>query len=928
MKKFLSLALALVMALSLVTISAGAKEFKDDSSIKYDEAVAVISAIGVVDGYTDGNFNPQNTLTRGAAAKIICNLILGPTTASALPADTAPFKDVPANHEFAGYIAYCAQQGIINGYSDGSFRPAGTLDGYSFMKMLLGALGYEGSIEGFTGANWSTNVAKLALGIGLDDDNDDFVGSKAVTREEACLYAFNALQADMVEYDSRTTVNVGGAEVTIAGSKAEKILQRDSGYKNTMNDGTSTQEPVLQFAEKYFDDLKKDDTSDDFGRPATTWKLKNEEIGTYACIGDLVATFTNKVTKAKIYNAIGKTVYDDLTDAKAPASLTVYMDGAVINSEKNGDKTITTPATIWVDKNDTGRIGNGKTTATNNGNGTLTEVYVDDDSNTTIVMINTYVFQATEDYSASKEEVKIADAGDSNNTVTKTVDGKIVSTSITVPLTTYTLDIDDSDDFDITDVKEDDYILINAVKNSDGRYEPKIAVVAEQVSGNVDSYTVNDSVTVDGTDYSYATTTLDDGEVKGEINSADSDVVLVLDAYGYVIAVDESNGTGNYVFISATDKSALSSNVKANAYFVDGTNAEITLKKVDKSTTTSKLMAAKGWYTYSKDSNDKYTLIAISGSKYATETSFEVFADCELTDNGLRYLTTNGKTKLAKVGETEGVRANADTVFVIEDADGDIDVYTGVKNVPDTKLAPTYVEVEEDGVTKSKPVNAIMGYVYKTDGKYATYVFISLKDTNSKIVDSASDDSYIFVIAFDKTLGDKEDTYYRYKAIQKNEEGRWVETKILTDDKDYDLGLYSKIKKSASTGRITGMDPVDIGEPNSKCFRDDMTAVKVAYSSGILSIGRKDYSVDSDTEIVLFLDYKYGSPKDEDIQAIMTDADADYQIDGNITASSLKSILSGYTVSGEFYAITDDDRDDSDTLDYLFVHVDGATPIA
>ena len=220
MKKFLSLALALVMALSLVTISAGAKEFKDDSSITYDEAVAVISEIGVVDGYTDGNFNPQNVLTRGAAAKIICNLILGPTTASALPADTAPFKDVPANHEFAGYIAYCAQQGIINGYSDGSFRPSATLDGYSFMKMLLGALGYDGSIEGFTGGNWSTNVAKLALGIGLDDGNDEFVGSKAVTREEACLYAFNALQADMVDYDSKTSVSVGGAEVVITGSKA------------------------------------------------------------------------------------------------------------------------------------------------------------------------------------------------------------------------------------------------------------------------------------------------------------------------------------------------------------------------------------------------------------------------------------------------------------------------------------------------------------------------------------------------------------------------------------------------------------------------------------------------------------------------------------------------------------------------------------
>ena len=49
MKKFLSLALALVMTMSLVTVSAGAKDFTDDSKIVYDEAVAVISEIGVVD---------------------------------------------------------------------------------------------------------------------------------------------------------------------------------------------------------------------------------------------------------------------------------------------------------------------------------------------------------------------------------------------------------------------------------------------------------------------------------------------------------------------------------------------------------------------------------------------------------------------------------------------------------------------------------------------------------------------------------------------------------------------------------------------------------------------------------------------------------------------------------------------------------------
>ena len=162
MKKFLSLVLALVMTMSLVTVSAGAKDFSDDDSITYQEAVDVISEIGVVDGYTGGDFKPTDVLTRGAAAKIICNLILGPTTASALSAGTAPFKDVPVTNTFAGYITYCSQQGIISGYADGTFRPTGTLSGNAFMKMLLGALGYDSSIEGYTGPNWQVSVIKQA----------------------------------------------------------------------------------------------------------------------------------------------------------------------------------------------------------------------------------------------------------------------------------------------------------------------------------------------------------------------------------------------------------------------------------------------------------------------------------------------------------------------------------------------------------------------------------------------------------------------------------------------------------------------------------------------------------------------------------------------------------------------------------------------
>ena len=94
MKKFLSLVLALVMTMSLATISAGATEYKDltdKDEIQYEEAVAVLNRIGIITGYEDGSFRPETELTRGAAAKIIVSLMIGPEAASALPNDTSPY---------------------------------------------------------------------------------------------------------------------------------------------------------------------------------------------------------------------------------------------------------------------------------------------------------------------------------------------------------------------------------------------------------------------------------------------------------------------------------------------------------------------------------------------------------------------------------------------------------------------------------------------------------------------------------------------------------------------------------------------------------------------------------------------------------------------------------------------------------------------
>jgi len=276
MKKFLSLVLALVMTMSLVTV-AGAS-FTDAADVNYDEAVDVMTALEVVGGYADGSFNPEGTLTRGAAAKIICNILVGPETAATLVANAAPFADVPANHTFAGYIAYCVNEGIISGYADGTFRPAATLTGYAFMKMLLGAIGYNSAV--YTGTNWAINVAKDVVNADLDNGLEGkFNGNKALTREEACLYAFNALNAYTASYSEGSKVTVGGVEVVTGAGDVEvsdtELLRHVKFEDLTKNNAKKDTDTV-----KY----------DALGRPAVIWYFDGEKIGTYAETADLVIT--------------------------------------------------------------------------------------------------------------------------------------------------------------------------------------------------------------------------------------------------------------------------------------------------------------------------------------------------------------------------------------------------------------------------------------------------------------------------------------------------------------------------------------------------------------------------------------------------------------------------------------------------------------
>ena len=94
MKKFLSLVLALTMMMSLVTINAGAKNSRTTRiriTMNHRRDFRNWSCRTAI----PTQLQAPGTLTRGQPPKIICNLILGPTTAGELHADTAPTRTCP-----------------------------------------------------------------------------------------------------------------------------------------------------------------------------------------------------------------------------------------------------------------------------------------------------------------------------------------------------------------------------------------------------------------------------------------------------------------------------------------------------------------------------------------------------------------------------------------------------------------------------------------------------------------------------------------------------------------------------------------------------------------------------------------------------------------------------------------------------------------
>lgn len=177
------------------TIGAVAQAFKDVPATHFAfNAIQFLSSAGIVSGRPNGDFDPNASITRGEFAKIIC-LAAGLTPVSG---GTASFSDTSGNWA-AGYIEAAKTAGLIGGYPDGTFRPNALITRAEIAKMVVGAAGFATNTSGAgfsdIATSWAKDYILTAANNGIVNGYSDgtFRPDNHATRAEASVMVYNWL---------------------------------------------------------------------------------------------------------------------------------------------------------------------------------------------------------------------------------------------------------------------------------------------------------------------------------------------------------------------------------------------------------------------------------------------------------------------------------------------------------------------------------------------------------------------------------------------------------------------------------------------------------------------------------------------------------------------------------------------------------------
>ena len=899
LKRVLSLGLSTAMLIGLMVTGSSAAGYDDVASDHHEEAIEVLQAVGVMVGDESGNFNPDENVTRNEMAVVMSNLM---DYNVATYSGTSPFTDVPSWAE--PYVAACWTNKITSGYSDTVYGGSDGVTTAQAALMLMKALGYFQYQSDFSN-DWQLATVSQGNRIALFENVDSGV-REAMTRNELAQLVLNTLKSGMVEPDDDTinvttpdgtTVNAGKVDYVYVSSEESyaKAIKDLTGWNST---SISTAGWIVELGEYLYDgDLKMDDdTRDAFGRPATEWTLKTNEVGTYA--ETPLATYTTKVTKGDLWSLLGRSNVNNLGGS---TELDVYANGKDVTLSKDNYFRSNSSAAAGVDDANNGVAANG----------VLTEVYMDNDGNVSIVYVNTYLAQANGDFRENSGTL---------NTVT-----------LTSP-TGFTLGTLDEEDFEnLSEFVDEDYILYT-VSYQGGTPTVESIAKAQIVSGTVDAYSQTESVTIGGTKYDYAKRIegTDATGSKATEFTVGSNAAIVLDQYGYVLYVDDASlSVGNYLYVDGIIKSTgFGDNYSARAYFSDGRKATIdiddlykagqttaedlstyTLGMDESAADTNKL---NGWYSYS-ETDGEYTLRGAktnaSSHEYVGTGSSEVPV---MTNGSVRFLAG------------ESVRGDNNTIFVIVDTDGDATVYVGINNAPDISLT--------DAATSSDKLTAHWMLSKDTAGNYASLVFVDASDLDATDVSisGGNEESLMFVLNRKTTYIDRPtgETIETWNVVLNGE----VTTVDAKRNALSPYTMYYKVVEDSNGYYKATVFPGITGDYTANKLLIS-NSDEIDFSSGAVALGAYTYSITDDTQIVLVLndtknDGVPAGTKDKDNYlgkvvsgntVVMTDPDAKHEVLTGLNGRGLENAVRGYYVDATFYGVKTSSS--SDQLKALYVVV-------
>ena len=380
-RKVLALVLVVATLFSFVAMTASAKEYTDTDKVSYTEAVDVLSAIGILNGYPDGTFRPTNTIARAEMAKMVAVLSNAGDDIADLYAGACKFADMTGDAVWAkSYVAYCNQMGIVAGRNATTFDPYGKVTGIETAKMLLCLIGFDAKAQGYVGTNWQTHVLADAKNVGLlAGFAADYNPQKAITREEAAQMMLNALQAPMV------VGTVSDSIVNITNNAWLVQIGKDGKFDLTLADAEKKYDCWVLYGNVVvsnipvwtnYKGLKVSVGSDCYMNPVTEWTYSNAK-GTVIWKSQYALTPDFSDTKVVDF----KTLLKEERESKMHDYVAyLYVDGVLRHPYWNGVKLNTLSDSTWDDLADL------------TGKGVLTNVFVDDVDHTVIITIkNTYI---------------------------------------------------------------------------------------------------------------------------------------------------------------------------------------------------------------------------------------------------------------------------------------------------------------------------------------------------------------------------------------------------------------------------------------------------------------------------------------------------------------------------------------------------------